>query len=352
MKKYIKITNLSSFPEFQGVRVDEGNLHRSYCQCGFVICDSIGKCPQCGNEEWQDFPRVTESYEIRSERLDLRAVLVRHRTHIVKNDREETYIETTASDAYSASMSDCNVSRLINDPLIERIPKYKVARDITRSYFDEDAYESSAYCSMWLPAARFTELIFSQGLQHQRKYEYLREWFDFFRDYNSVNYFINNCKVSKRTNDASLWLEKFELLPAHIQQVCRDGQIVNYFNVDNIDRIGEIPTKILDVVSAYYMCGYIDSLAWLIKALVDEGITEKNADAFVKFFKEKYANLSYVGVFLQWLNQGNEFISVKDYYLQQNRQQFSKAYPTTKIDQAFATVYEDPVGAILKLANL
>ena len=99
------------------------------------------------------------------------------------------------------------------------------------------------------------------------------------------------------------------------------------------------------------MCRYVNTIGHTLHLLVEDGVSEDNADAFVKFFKERYANGN-LGAFICWLNEGNEFKSVKDYYLQINREQLSEAYPTTKIDRAFENVYEDPAGAIINLANL
>lgn len=346
MKKYIRITNLSAFPEFAGVVINKGNMRRSFCQCGFVACNVIDVCPSCGNEKFVYLPLKKERWVISKINNDIYFTQMMDTTDISENNQEETIIQTNSCVWTRGDFTACpNAGLILDSTLPNDFPEYRMAREIVKSYLPGNEKDKKVCLQWWRPVSELCRAVFQHGKQNQKNYTYLKEWVDFFRDSESLRTFIlGNTQIVP-------WLQKIESLPMSILQCCRDGSVIRYFNQETIRQIENIPSKILDVLYSYYMCRYVNTIGHTLHLLVEDGISEDNADAFVKFFKERYANGN-LGAFICWLNEGNEFKSVKDYYLQINRKQISEAYPTTKIDRAFENVYEDPAGAIINLANL
>lgn len=349
MKKYIKLKNLKDFPEFAGVHFGKGKMDRYFCQCGFSCSTYMDKaiCPDCGNTSFTFLPDRTYKNVVRTiyNGTNLEHATVCRSVGIAKNDQEETYLveELREANRYALEyLQDIDV--LMNDPLIDTIPKYKIARAIIK----KSNYKTATRISdLFRASVAIADAILTYGTNEQQTIEYIDGVLSLFRDPNSAQNFIE----VGNSKDLYQWIKTLEELPSHILQCCSDGRIVGLFDTKSIYQLNDIPKPVLDILCNYYMCRYIQDLAYTLSTLCKSGLEEKNADAFIKFFKERYTKGNLYS-FLEWLNAGNEFISVKDYYLRKNRAQFVKAYPAEKVDKAFENVYADPVNTFIQLANI
>lgn len=348
VKKYIKLKNLKDFPEFAGIHFGKGKMDRYFCQCGFS-CSSYMEskvCPNCGNTSFTYLPNRTYKSITRTYNgSNLEYVTICRSVSIIENDQEETSLkeEMLETNRYALEyLQDIDV--LMNEPLIDTIPKYRIARSIIK----KSNYKTAKRISdLFGVSVAIADAVLIYGTEEQQTIEYIDGFLSLFLDPSSAQCFI---KVKDR-KDLYQWINTLENLPPHILQCCSDGRIVALFDRKSIYQLNDIPKPVLDILCNYYMCGYIQNLAYILSTLCKSGLEEKNADAFIKFFKECYMKSGWHS-FVEWLNAGNEFISVKDYYLRRNRDQFIKAYPANKVDKALENVYDDPVNTFIQLANI
>jgi hypothetical protein len=117
----------------------------------------------------------------------------------------------------------------------------------------------------------------------------------------------------------------------------------------------KIDSKIGNLIASYYVEGYIHDPKKLLEILSSVRFTESKRNMFVKFLKEKYADLgcsfSEVSKLLDWMNTGT-FDNAKDYYMKRNYERFTEAFNPKKYDQAIADVYNNPANAIINISKL
>lgn len=349
VKKYIKLKNLKDFPEFAGIHFGKGMMDRYFCQCGFS-CNSYMKnavCPNCGNTSFTHLPNRTYKFITRTKHngYDLEYVTLCRSVSIVKNGQEETFLKEEISETNRYALEYLqDIDVLMNEPLIDTIPKYRIARSIIKKSNYKTDFQIS---SLFRASVKIADAILTYGTEEQKNVEYICGVVYLFRDPKSAQSFAN----AGTPEQLYEWINLFEELPPHIMQCFSDGTVASKFTTTNIYQINDIPKSVIDVLCNYYMCRYIQTISDILLTLCESGLEEKNADAFVKFFKECYMSGGWYH-FVEWLKNGNEFVSVKDYYLRKNRDQFIKAYPANKVDKAFENVYDNPVNTFIQLANI
>jgi hypothetical protein len=107
------------------------------------------------------------------------------------------------------------------------------------------------------------------------------------------------------------------------------------------------------IIGAYYTEGYLTNIVNMIDLLATVKFDACKRYMFIKFLKEMYANPGYqysnFKEMLKWIDEGNHFENVKDYFAQRNKDLFVKAYP--KYDEIMENFNRDPSMTLINLAN-
>ena len=356
-KKYMAISNWNAFPNLKGLHVDKGNLHRTFCHCGYTHTEHVNKCLNCGNET---FIRYYYDRNFEYTLLDKSSGSFRRREvnyTIEYNEQESTKIITHHRD------ETCYL-RTINfdiDEVFAAIPefltvrKYALAKQFFEYMYTDLGYTRSREYDYYYNANWRTVVQFFEKCAQETKIfdlDFVLHFIDLVGKTNFLAKMEYMNRSSRRVVDTIAQFERRSQLVLSLA----DNQQVCYSIIDMPNRYDNIDEDLGNLIAAYYREGYITEVRPLLDIISNTNFTRTKKFMFEKLFKEKYADLGYQGReltrMLEWAGMGNSFDNPKDYYMQLNKERFCKGFNSAKYDEALADVYNHPADAIINLSKL
>ena len=351
-KKYMQISNIADFKSYGVERYHafvNGRAERVYCQCGHVDTECHDACPKCGCQS------VTTSYDKKHYYVLDQTAFPPKVTDVtewvgIDVDSDDLVTLQIRKTGHTVSLSqNSNAAQIIQEhPELLKMGNYHLfneTREIIAQYIKEDDNGIASWTFAFLDKL-------SRDRVAIQSVEFVKRVFGLFYGKNVYSKLSAIVSSHRPISQIVLQLEK-----AHpfVLQACKDGNNLSTL-VDNPTRFNNINEEILAFVSAYAIEGYLsEPLRMLERAelLVDE---DDARQCFIKFVKEKYASLDWylhdVETIINYLNAGNRFINVKEYYLYKNNAAMVGGYSMAELSNALANVYSNPTEAIFNLANL
>ena len=133
------IGNWDAFPNLKGLHVDKGNLHRTFCRCGYVHTEHVNECLNCGNT---DFVRYYYDRNFEYTILDKSSGSFRRReiNYTIKyNDQETTEIVANHRDetCYLRNMNFSVEEAVAAMPDLFLVPQYALAKQFFEYMYSE-----------------------------------------------------------------------------------------------------------------------------------------------------------------------------------------------------------------------
>ena len=353
MKKYTTITNRKDFP-IAGYRVSEGNMHRSYCSCGFDTCDILMNCPICGNTQWTTKYDKTKTYKVHLNGL---YTTIEETTSWITMDYNNlpatVLVQKNSSVNHDLWTAPKPLEVFIEEfPELLTIPELRLAYDILDKNGKLSSNEGWYYApnKKWQVVSAFASKCIKEHKGYAPKIA--EQLIDVIGNYDLISKLE---QVTRRTKPIKDIMFDLQNLKPHVQVYMRATPIfeklITYPNAyDSIDNeVGEF-------IAAYYSEGYISYLQALLPLLTDVKFTPDQRRMFIKWMKEKFHLLSYgscseVSDVLDWI-QNNSFDNTKEYYMLRNRERFTKYFDAVKYDNAMLDFYQNPADAIIKLSQI
>lgn len=351
-KKYMQVSNLADFKSYGVERYTaliNGRAERVYCQCGHVDTEVHDSCPNCGCQS------ITTSYDKKYYYVLDKSSFPPKVTDVtewvgVDIDSDDMVSLKIRKTGHTISLSQSGKAAQIvqEHPELLNIGNYTLfneTRDIIAKYIKEDDNGVASWTFALLDKLN-RDRVAMQNIQ------FVKRIFGLFygkRVYSKLSAIISSQRP------ISQFVLQLEKVHPFVLQACKDGNDLSTL-ADNPTRFNNINEDILSFVSAYAIEGYIsEPLRMLERAehLVDE---DDARQCFIKFVKEKYASFDWylhdVETIVNYLNAGNRFTNVKDYYLWKNQSAMAGGYSIAELSEALANVYSNPTEAIFNLANL
>ena len=353
VKKYTIFTNWDEFPELKGLKINDGNLHRTACSCGYTYTGVISKCPNCGNETFRGTGRTHYEYEI----VDLnKFALKRIRVHYsyAKTDLPATKIvkpmQAEVFYLYNTSHPFTDVLEAL--PALHTTPEIQMAT-ILRNHLvakrlvaDGDSWYVNSH---WSTIFRFCHKLMSQKPDITSEQLISSIQFLYRGDVISkMNTLLSyNCNLYAKLNSLA------RISPA-VSIMARDLSVFRELIVDH-NRYSKIDPAIAELIAAYYADGYIRDVKYLMDIIEHRTFNDDSRRMFIKFFKDIYPDpgvrWSKISTMLSDIDAGMMFENTKSYYLQKNYKKFAHAYGIKKVNAAFEDIYQHPADCLIALVN-
>ncbi len=352
MKKYTTITNRGDFA-ITGFRVSEGNMHRSYCACGYDSLEILDECPICGNKKWTTKYDKTKTFKVHLHGLHTVIEESTHYITLVYNDMPATTLEEKVS-SVNLEMWNCSVplSKMICDfPELLTIPEMQLIHKIFK---DHDLLEQNdgwyyAPNRKWQNASVYASKCIKEFNGYAPKAT--EQLISVIGTNNLVDKLE---KIGRNYRPIKSIIFDFQNLKPHLQIMMRSTQIFDKL-LSNPERYNNIDDEIGNFIAAYYAEGYVEYLSDLLDILNETKFAPETKQMFVKWMKDNFHNISYncteLKEMLEWI-ETNSFDNTKEYYMLRNRERFTEYFDTLKYDNAMLDFYQNPADAIIKLANI
>ena len=358
MRNYIKILNFSDFPEVKGLIVQSGRMNRTFCSCGFVDCNVLHKCPDCGNE---DFIKNTTTFHDdkliptpNSSYSDPYSVLhFAYGYDIRKTQSSTTSIVKNSRHGYTNLISQCTISVLkqfVDTDEFKSVPVYAIAQNICNDINNEDAWRTICRFCFKIKDTHpdeFNEQLVKNIISAIGTDDLVAK----VDCYNNYSYKIKPKQIISI-------MEKFSPITYTLCEnsyvfdklVCRGGH----------ENIHKVPEAIQEVFYAYWRGGYVPSrmASEILQVMYEVGIDAKNTETVIKFFKEEYAlmnnNMNRVNTFREYLTElKHKQISNKEFFLAKSQKRVKNSFKKSDdLSDVFTDVYTDPTSVFVKLAKM
>lgn len=352
MKKYTTITNRSSFP-ITGYRVSEGNMHRSYCSCGYDVCDVLDECPICGNKKWTTKYDKTKTFTIHLNGLK---TIIEESTHyiaLVHNDLPATTLEEKVS-SINHDLWNCSVplDKMVEDyPELLTIPElqlvYKIFKDNNLINTSDGWYYAPN--RKWQSVSLYAAKCIKEFNGYAPKAT--EQLIDIIGNYDLVS---KSEMIARSRFSIKDIMFNFQNLKPYLQVLMKSTYVFEQL-LSNPSKYDQIDDEVGDFIAAYYAEGYVEVLTDLLATLSEYKFTPETKRMFMKWMKDNFQTISYscteLKDMLTWIKTGS-FDNTKEYYMLRNRERFTQYFDTVKYDNAMLDFYQNPADAIIKLAQI
>ena len=354
IKKYSTIINWSDFPEIKGYHYKD-RMSRSLCSCGYTAYEIIHECPVCGNKDFHEQYSYNEKYELIGDTIKRTKTFIR----LDKNDQPETTLKRhDQTDTSDILYCHYDIRNIIDETGLRNHRVYGLACYmydylVEKKYVNDTDHSYGGYYSTSFYKTLFT---FCNKLYRERNnthnIEFFKELVELIGD-RDIQTKLNT--ICNTPCDVKRIVENLYNSPDYLNPFLKDNQVfarfVNPSRYNN--ELKSFDEDIALIVGAYYSGGYLANIIDLIDLLATVKFDDCKRFMFTKFLKEMYANPGYrysnFKEMLEWINQGNHFENVKDYFAQRNKELFIEAYP--KYNEIMEDFNKDPSMTLINLAN-
>lgn len=356
-KKYMAISNWDEFPNLKGLYVDRGNMHRTFCRCGYVHTEHVSECLNCGNKSFATYynDRFYEYTIIQASSGMFNRKQIYYT--IDYNDQESTKI-VTHERSESLYLRAANIDfeeEVAAMPELFKVKPYALAKEIFEYLTEHHNLRKNSNYDYYYNANWRTIVMFCEKYARESKNADLESVLYLMTLVGSDNFISKLEKISRSQKSVVAIISNFEQRNSLVMTFAKDMRVFSVL-VDTPTAYDDIDTEIGNLIAAYYSEGYVSDIKSLVDLVASINFNHMKRFMFERFFKEKYSDLGYSCVELQhmleWIAEGNHFENAKDYYMQRNKEIFCKAYSSAKYDAALLDVYNHPAEAIINLANL
>lgn len=362
-KPHMLITNWDEFPDIKGIQWSNNRAHRTICKCGYSEIYHVTTCPKCGNTEWTR--NACNTNNIRFEFVKNFGLSYSYKRFydlvtIQETGRVDTSIvkrkaNTTTYDLFNPSIYGSSATPFFNwiksDPEIAADPFMQLVLDIMNGYpeyFTQEQSSSFAY------TMQFCKKLFENEPSNYN--------FNFAKKYIEVFGFSGLYIGNRLKPNPSQLLEKVELADDVTRIIISDS--INLMEHYLCDRIApqKVESELINFLIAYWKEGYLTDqfLYEFLEEAKTNKLYKKYYQEIVSYIKDQFATIitrrfnatSMIDAFVEWLENGGVFTSVKDYFTTVNIDMFTKSYQKNKIMDAFSDLYENPMDMILKIAEM
>lgn len=356
-KKYMAISNWDAFPHLKGLYADKGNLHRTFCRCGYVHTEHVNECLNCGNTDFvQYYYDRTYEYTI----LDKSSGSFRRReinysiaynnqesTEIVAHQRDETcYLSNLKFDVD-------DVEKALPELFLE--PKYALAKQFFEYMYAELGCTRTHNYDYYYNVNWRTVVQLCEKYAKETNHIDIDTIFHLLDLIGTTNFLSKMDYINRSARGFFEIIAQFERRSQLILTLADNLQVC-YAIIDQPNKYDNIDEELGNLIAAYYKEGYISDVKNLLDIIANTNMSHTKRFMFEKLFKEKYADLGYAGSelsdMLSWAARGHAFENAKDYYMQRNKERFCKGFESAQYDKALSDVYNHPADAIINLAKL
>ena len=353
MKKYTTITNRGSFP-ISGFRVSEGNMHRSYCSCGYDVCDILQTCPICGNTKWTTKYDKFKTYKVNLNGKHTTISVTTAYYTLEYNDLPATILlkkeNTVVQELWTCERPIPEM--IVEFPEMLTVPEIRLGYEILKNnnLLDADCGWYYSPNRKWQDLMLYTSKCINENKSYAPKITEIL--IDRIGTYDLLSKLAYVAKKSRNIKDV---ISSLEDLKPHVYVFMKSTAIFESL-LDNPKRYDSIDDEIGAFVAAYYAEGYISALPELLKVLSEEKFTPAKRQMFIKWMKDNFHTVDYNSCIdlknmLEWIKH-NSFDNTKEYNMLRNRERFTKYFNGLKYDDAMLDFYQNPADAIIKLSNI
>ena len=351
------ISNWDAFPNLKGLHVDKGNLHRTFCRCGYVHTEHVNECLNCGNA---DFVRYYYDRNFEYTILDKSSGSFRRReiNYTIKyNDQETTEIVANHRDetCYLRNMNFSVEEAVTAMPDLFLVPKYALAKQFFEYMYSELGFTRNREYDYYYNANWRTVVQLCEKYARETNNIDIATIFHLIDLIGKTNFLSKIEYINRSTRGFFEIIAQFERRSQLILTLADNLQVC-YAIIDQPNRYDDIDEDLGNLIAAYYKEGYISDVKNLLDIIANTHMSRTKKFMFERLFKEKYADLGYAGSelthMLEWVSMGHAFENAKDYYMQRNKERFCKGFESAKYDKALSDVYNHPADAIINLSNL
>ena len=353
MKKYTTITNRGSFP-ISGFRVSEGNMHRSYCSCGYDACDVLKTCPICGNTKWTTKHDNFKTYSVNLNGKNTTINVTTVHYALDYNDLPATIL-VKKENTVVQSLWTCDrpLSEIfVEFPEMLTVPEIRLGYEILKAnnLLDKDCGWYYSPNRKWQDLMLYTSKCINENKSYAPKIT--ETLIDRIGTYDLLSKLSFIARHSRSIKDV---INSLDNLKPHIYIFMKSTAIFERI-VQNPKIYDSIDDEIGSFIAAYYAEGYIDVLPVLLDVLCEEKFTPDKRQMFIKWMKDNFHTIGYnscreLNLMLEWI-KNNSFDNTKEYNMLRNRERFTKYFNGLKYDAAMLDFYQNPADAIIKLSKI
>ena len=356
-KKYMAISNWDEFPNLKGLYIDRGNMHRTFCRCGYVHTEHVSECRNCGNKSFATYynDRFYEYTIIQASSGMFNRKQIYYT--IDYNNQESTKIVTheRSEGLYLRAANIDFEEEVAAMPELFKVKPYALAKETFEYLCENHGLKKNSSYDYYYNSNWRTIVMFCEKFARESKNADLESILYLMSLIGSDNFLAKLEKISNSHKSVIAIINNFEQRNGLVMSLAKDLRIFSIL-IDNPTVYDSIDPEIGNLIAAYYSEGYISDIKSLVDLVNDIHFTPLKRFMFERFFKEKYSDLGYacteIKNMMEWIAMGHHFDNAKDYYMQRNKEIFCKAYSTDKYDAALLDVYNHPAEAIINLANL
>lgn len=356
-KKYMAISNWDAFPHLKGLYADKGNLHRTFCRCGYVHTEHVNECLNCGNTDFvQYYYDRTYEYTILHKssgsfrRREINYSIAynnQESTEIVAHQRDETcYLSNLKFDVD-------DVEKALPELFLE--PKYALAKQFFEYMYAELGCTRTHNYDYYYNANWRTVVQLCEKYAKETNHIDIDTIFHLLDLIGTTNFLSKMDYINRSARGFFEIIAQFERRSQLILTLADNLQVC-YAIIDQPNKYDNIDEELGNLIAAYYKEGYISDVKNLLDIIANTNMSHTKRFMFEKLFKEKYADLGNAGSelsdMLSWAARGHAFENAKDYYMQRNKERFCKGFASAQYDKALSDVYNHPADAIINLAKL
>jgi hypothetical protein len=351
-KNYMVINNWTSMPHIKGLKFSYGNMHRTFCRCGYTHTDIVSECLNCGNKNFIQSGESSYEYSV----LDRKRFLIEKRriTHSIQQNHD---FFTNISQTVQREQFYLTNTGYELDAVLDALPELKDTDEVKLTtqlieYLIDKQYLSNSR-GWTYNSSRLTVFRFCYDRYRENPNITIEDLIDL------IQYFHGGDVVTKMSytfgfNEPMVMLKQLGNISLPLQIMCKDLAVFRLLFKEPTT-YKKMDVEVSECIAAYYAEGYVDGVYGLLNVVGDYKFNSTTRTMFIKFFKENFANPGYnwsnIQNMLNWVEKGNSFENTKDYFLQRNVEKLTRGYNKKNVDLMLVNVYKHPTDALIELIN-